>query len=200
MTTAFSPTALLRYFEVQPPVSVADLRHSYRKLAQRHHPDKGGSKEAFQQLQSNYQAALLLCDSDKPTLFSCSEEEFARACEASVEKFWQHYQTWQQQQNREAEKKAREWARYIDESIERWCAEEDYYQDFKSTLVHDLGLENPVAIEYVEALLIAKRYKYPPQYAWKQVIEKYGDKLARVLLPWSVAQELRGHIFDWAES
>lgn len=34
------------------------VRSAYRRLAQQLHPDKGGSHEAFQQLQVDYQEAL----------------------------------------------------------------------------------------------------------------------------------------------
>lgn len=40
--------------EVAPDAAPADIKRSYRKLAQQHHPDKGGDKERFQAVQHAY--------------------------------------------------------------------------------------------------------------------------------------------------
>jgi hypothetical protein len=47
----------LAFFGLQPPVSAADLKRAYRRLALQCHPDKGGSQHAFQELQQYYRLA-----------------------------------------------------------------------------------------------------------------------------------------------
>lgn len=41
--------------ELQPPADAGILRLQYRKLAMRHHPDRGGDPERFRAVQSAYQ-------------------------------------------------------------------------------------------------------------------------------------------------
>lgn len=54
-----APTELdpLAFFGLQPPVSAADLKRAYRRLALQCHPDKGGSRQSFQELQHYYRLA-----------------------------------------------------------------------------------------------------------------------------------------------
>lgn len=48
----------------KPGNSCAQVRKKYKAEALRLHPNKGGSKEAFQQLHALYEAALLTCLDD----------------------------------------------------------------------------------------------------------------------------------------
>lgn len=41
--------------EVSPHSSDADIKTSWRKLALKHHPDKGGDKQLFQELNNAYE-------------------------------------------------------------------------------------------------------------------------------------------------
>lgn len=41
--------------ELEPPADAAEVRLQYRKLAMRHHPDRGGDPERFRAVQSAYQ-------------------------------------------------------------------------------------------------------------------------------------------------
>lgn len=43
-------TEALRELELQDPVSNDDIRQQYRRLAMRHHPDRGGNKEKLQRI------------------------------------------------------------------------------------------------------------------------------------------------------
>ncbi len=45
----------LKLLELTEPASEADIRHQYRRLAMRHHPDRGGDIEHFQALLAAYQ-------------------------------------------------------------------------------------------------------------------------------------------------
>ena len=45
----------LALLELSDPASEADIRHQYRRLAMRHHPDRGGDIEHFQALLAAYQ-------------------------------------------------------------------------------------------------------------------------------------------------
>jgi hypothetical protein len=57
--TADSLTACYRILELRADADAIALRHQYRKLAQRLHPDRaGGSADAFQQLQDAYATLL----------------------------------------------------------------------------------------------------------------------------------------------
>ncbi|WLD59573.1 DnaJ domain-containing protein [Salinispirillum sp. LH 10-3-1] len=40
--------------ELKPPISADRLRQQYRRLCQKHHPDRGGNAEHFRQVQSAY--------------------------------------------------------------------------------------------------------------------------------------------------
>lgn len=40
----------LNIFELDAPVPMQALKAQYRKLAQRHHPDKGGNSETFKKI------------------------------------------------------------------------------------------------------------------------------------------------------
>jgi hypothetical protein len=55
--TPFLPE-YLSFFGLLPGFSTSDLKAAYRKMSQQLHPDRGGSHEAFLQLQQNYQLAL----------------------------------------------------------------------------------------------------------------------------------------------
>eukprot|EP00980_Cylindrotheca_fusiformis_P003403 scaffold758_cov104-Cylindrotheca_fusiformis.AAC.2 len=44
---------------LQPPVSFAEVKKAYRKLARLHHPDKGGSAESFERISRAYQALIV---------------------------------------------------------------------------------------------------------------------------------------------
>jgi DnaJ-class molecular chaperone len=46
---------------VMRALRTADVRHAFRSCALICHPDKGGSKEAFQQLSRAYRAVLACC-------------------------------------------------------------------------------------------------------------------------------------------
>ena len=45
----------LAVLELTPPVNRSTLRQQYRRLANQHHPDKGGDAEAFRKVSSAYQ-------------------------------------------------------------------------------------------------------------------------------------------------
>lgn len=45
----------LATLELQPPTDAGEIRLQYRKLAMRHHPDRGGQPERFRDIQSAYQ-------------------------------------------------------------------------------------------------------------------------------------------------
>jgi DnaJ-domain-containing protein 1 len=45
----------LAVLELTPPVDRSTLRQQYRRLANQHHPDKGGDAEAFRKVSSAYQ-------------------------------------------------------------------------------------------------------------------------------------------------
>ena len=45
----------LAVLELTPPVDLSTIRQQYRRLANQHHPDKGGDAEAFRKVSSAYQ-------------------------------------------------------------------------------------------------------------------------------------------------
>ena len=45
----------LATLELQPPVDSISVRQQYRRLAMRHHPDKGGDGEQFRRVSAAYQ-------------------------------------------------------------------------------------------------------------------------------------------------
>lgn len=45
----------LATLELQPPTDAGEIRLQYKKLAMRHHPDRGGQPERFRDIQSAYQ-------------------------------------------------------------------------------------------------------------------------------------------------
>lgn len=45
----------LATLELQPPTDAGEIRLQYKKLAMRHHPDRGGQPECFRDIQSAYQ-------------------------------------------------------------------------------------------------------------------------------------------------
>jgi curved DNA-binding protein len=53
--------------------SQAQIKQAYRKLASKHHPDKGGDKELFQQIQEAYS---VLGDPDKRTHYDNPQPDF----------------------------------------------------------------------------------------------------------------------------
>lgn len=55
--------------------SCAQVRKKYKAEALRLHPNKGGSKQAFQQLQALYEAALLTCLDDTKKTVSVAKKQ-----------------------------------------------------------------------------------------------------------------------------
>lgn len=48
----------LRFFGLTPPITRSEVMSCYRKWANATHPDRGGTCEAFKEVQSNFEAAL----------------------------------------------------------------------------------------------------------------------------------------------
>lgn len=46
------------YFDIQEDITLEQLKKQYRKLCFKHHPDKGGNNETFQQVNKEYKHAL----------------------------------------------------------------------------------------------------------------------------------------------
>jgi DnaJ family protein A protein 2 len=58
-----------KYYEllgVDPKASMDDIKKSFRTLALKHHPDRGGDKEKFQELQMAYE---VLIDKEKRDIY-----------------------------------------------------------------------------------------------------------------------------------
>ena len=49
-----------KYFDISEQISLTELKKQYRKLCLLHHPDKGGDKEVFQEINLEYRQALEL--------------------------------------------------------------------------------------------------------------------------------------------
>jgi hypothetical protein len=163
--------ALSAYFGLSVPFTAAELKAAYRRLARRLHPDKGGSKEAFQKLQQYYQAARPYCQAtsspEKNTTSSTYSPSYRSATYHRLETFLDHWGIDNEQER---------------QSYCEWAIQ--------------LGIEDSlVLLEYLRELLKARQSRYCPSYAWQAMIDKYGAELARVLLPWSIAQELQGRVF-----
>lgn len=65
-------TGLYDLLGVAPTVSEGDLKKAYRKLALRHHPDKGGDAEHFKKLSFAYE---VLSDKEKRDIYDAHGEE-----------------------------------------------------------------------------------------------------------------------------
>jgi preprotein translocase subunit Sec63 len=50
----------LRHFHISDETTLDELKQQYRKLSMQHHPDKGGDKEVFQEINLEYRQALEL--------------------------------------------------------------------------------------------------------------------------------------------
>jgi len=61
-----------KLLEVEKTASQADIKKAYRKLAVKHHPDKGGDPEFFKEITSAYE---VLSDSDKRARYDQGGEE-----------------------------------------------------------------------------------------------------------------------------
>lgn len=49
-----------KYFHLSDETTLDELKQQYRKLSMQHHPDKGGDKEVFQEINLEYRQALEL--------------------------------------------------------------------------------------------------------------------------------------------
>lgn len=49
-----------KYFHISEQISLTELKKQYRKLCLLYHPDKGGNKEVFQEINLEYRQALEL--------------------------------------------------------------------------------------------------------------------------------------------
>lgn len=67
----------MQYFNITPETTPESLKAQYRELAKTMHPDMGGTKEAFQELQRQYQEALLTL-SERPEYGYITESETFR--------------------------------------------------------------------------------------------------------------------------
>lgn len=65
-------TKLYKIMEVEKTASQDDIRRSYKKLALKKHPDRGGSQEEFQELQHAYE---ILSDENKRKIYDEYGEE-----------------------------------------------------------------------------------------------------------------------------
>jgi len=58
--------------EVEKTATFDEIKKSYRKLALKHHPDRGGDKDLFQEISNAYE---VLSDKDKRDLYDKVGEE-----------------------------------------------------------------------------------------------------------------------------
>ncbi len=92
LVSAFGIADLYEIFGVQASSCLEDIKKAYRKLALKHHPDRGGSKEKFQALSLAYS---ILSDEEKKKIYDetgCLEdaEEGPDLNEENFE-FWNNY-------------------------------------------------------------------------------------------------------------
>jgi len=66
---------LYELLEVAPDASEAEIRKAYRRLALKHHPDRGGSTEKFQELSAAHE---ILADPAKRQIYDSRGEEGLR--------------------------------------------------------------------------------------------------------------------------
>ncbi|OUD14338.1 hypothetical protein TPSD3_08450 [Thioflexithrix psekupsensis] len=165
--------ALSTYFGLSVPFTAVELKAAYRRLARRLHPDKGGSKEAFQTLQHYYQAARPYCQAEEP-LSPKKTTSPPRSTYSYSSSTYHRLETF----------------------LDHWGIEDEQERQSYCEWAIQLGIEDSlILLEYLRELLKARQYCYCPSYAWQAMIDKYGAQLARVLLPWSIAQELQGRVF-----
>ncbi len=174
--------ALTHYFGLTTPFTLDELKAAYRRLAQRLHPDRGGSTAAFQTLQHNYRAAQPLCR--RP------ETRYTRARpqsgDTSTRAKYRH----------STPRNARPENSLIDEILAEWAFENQVCELLYRQLAEQWGIDNSlILLEYLRELLKARQNKHCPSHAWQVMVDKYGTDLTRVLLPWNVAQELQGRVF-----
>lgn len=74
----------MQYFNITPETTPESLKAQYRELAKTMHPDMGGTKEAFQELQRQYQEALLTL-SERPEYGYITESETFRKLMAAAD-------------------------------------------------------------------------------------------------------------------
>merc|ERR1719326_257782 len=65
-------TKFYKLLEVEKNASEAEIKKAYRKLAVKHHPDKGGDPEKFKEITRAYE---VLSDSDKRSKYDKFGEE-----------------------------------------------------------------------------------------------------------------------------
>merc|ERR1719183_3190052 len=65
-------TKFYKALDVEKNASEADIKKAYRKLAVKHHPDKGGDPEKFKEITRAYE---VLSDSDKRSKYDRFGEE-----------------------------------------------------------------------------------------------------------------------------
>lgn len=65
-------TRYYKLLEVEKTATFDEIKKSYRKLALKHHPDRGGDKELFQEISNAYE---ILSDKDKRDLYDKVGEE-----------------------------------------------------------------------------------------------------------------------------
>merc|ERR1719378_679923 len=65
-------TKFYKLLEVEKSASEADIKKAYRKLAVKHHPDKGGDPEKFKEITRAYE---VLSDSEKRSKYDKFGEE-----------------------------------------------------------------------------------------------------------------------------
>ena len=59
-------TAFYKRLGVEKSASMAEIKKAYHKAAMKHHPDRGGDKEKFQEYQEAYE---VLSDKDKRDIY-----------------------------------------------------------------------------------------------------------------------------------
>ncbi len=93
LVSAFGNADLYGIFGVQASSCPEDIKKAYRKLALKHHPDRGGSKEKFQALSLAYS---ILSDEEKKKIYDetgCLEDTEDVGSDLNEEnfEFWNNY-------------------------------------------------------------------------------------------------------------
>lgn len=168
--------ALPTYFGLTEPFTLEELKTAYRRLAHRLHPDKGGSKEAFQTLQRHYRAAKPLCQVRRTTPKAAPRATAPAARSQHTDRLPE--------------------AQLIETILTEWALENSFCELLQQQLAEQWGVDNSlILLEYLRELLKARHSQACPSQAWQVMLDKYGHHLTRVLLPWSVAQALQVRVF-----